>query len=133
MLISSLLVVKDPSEAAMVNLYTLSPLLSPGFAKSGALVKDKFPESEIVNNELSVPDLDKLTSSPSASLVEISKTFVWPLVTSISVTRSLKIGALSFKFVIVTENSGDVAVSDPSDATTFNLYILSLFESVGIS
>ena len=37
------------------------------------------------------------------------------------------------EFVIVTENSGDVAVSDPSDATTFNLYILSLFESVGIS
>ena len=75
----------------------------------------------MLNNELSVPPFDKDTSSPSASSVDMSKTLDCPFVTSILVNRSTNVGALSFKFVIVSINSGDVAVRDPSDATTFNL------------
>ena len=50
--------------------------LKAGFAKSGAEVKDRLPESEIVKTELSVPAFDSVTSSPSASFVVISNTFV---------------------------------------------------------
>ena len=91
-------------------------------------MNDKFPESEILNNELSVPLLDKVTSSPSASVVDISTTFDWPFVTSILVDRSTNVGALSFMLVIVTVNSGDVADNSPSVAMTFKLYMLSPFE-----
>ena len=96
-------------------------MLSPGFAKSGAEANDKFPESEIVNKELSIPLLDKVTSSPSASIVDISTTLDWPFVTSILEDRSTNVGALSFRLVIVSVNSGDVADNSPSEAITFKL------------
>ena len=108
-------------------------MLSLGFEKSGGEVNDKLPESDIVNNDASSPLLDKETSSPSASSVVMSRTLDWPLVTSISVTRSTKIGALSFTFVIVIINSGDVEENSPSVAIIFKLYTLSPFESDGFS
>ena len=46
------------------------------YLTSKAELKDRLPESEIVKAELSVPAFDSVTSSPSASVVEISKTFV---------------------------------------------------------
>ena len=84
-------------------------------------MNDKFPESEILNNELSVPLLDKVTLSPSASVVVISTTLDWPFVTSILVERSTNVGALSFRLVIVSMNSGDVVENSPSVAITFKL------------
>ena len=79
-------------------------------------MKDKLPESEISNNELSVPAFDKLTSSPSSSFVVTSNTFVWPLVTSILVERSTNVGALSLIFKISIDIKDDVIDISPSDA-----------------
>ena len=74
-------------------------------------MKDRLPESEIVKTELSVPAFDSVTSSPSASVVKISKTFVWPLVTSTLVERSTNVGALSLRlFKISIDIKDDVSI-----------------------
>ena len=67
----------------------------------------------------SVPNTVKETSSPSASFVVTSKTFICPFVTSTLSDRSIKTGSLSFIFKIVTEKSGEVEVRFPSEAITF--------------
>ena len=45
-------------------------------------MKDKLFESEILNFELSVPEVVRITLSPSASEIEMSKTLLCPFVTS---------------------------------------------------
>ena len=81
-------------------------------------MKDKLPESDIVKAELSVPAFSNVISSPSASVVAISNTFVWPFVTSTLEERSTNIGALSFRLFMLTRTFGEVADKDPSFATT---------------
>ena len=80
-------------------------------------MKDKLPESDIVKAELSVPVFANVISSPSASVVVTSNTFVWPLVTSTLEERSTNIGALSFRLFTATRTFGEVADKDPSFAT----------------
>ena len=89
--------------------------------------------SKTENNAASVPIFPRLTSSPSASDVEISKTFVCPFVTSTLVARLTNTGALSFKLLTEINIFGEVAVNEPSLAITANEYILSSSESVGFS
>ena len=96
----------------------MSPSLSVGFAKSGAELNDRLPELEIAKAELSVPAFDKVTSSPSASVVVISNTFVCTLVTYTLVERSTNVGALSLRLFMLTRTFGEVADKDPSLATT---------------
>ena len=111
----------------------MSPFWSEGFAKSGAVAKDKESESEITKAEASSPVRLKDISSPSASVTTISKTFIWPFVTSTSSCRSTNTGLLSLRLRIMTLNSGDIVCSDPSEATTFKTYTLSPSESIGSS
>ena len=84
-------------------------------------MKDKLFESEILNLELSVPEVVSVTLSPSASEIEISKTLLWPFVTSTLVSKSTKIGALSLRLLTTTDITDVVIGTVPSVAETKKL------------
>ena len=80
-------------------------------------MKDKLFESEILNLELSVPEVVSVTLSPSASEIEMSKTLLCALL----VGKSTKVGALSLILLTTTDITDVVMGTVPSVAVTKKL------------
>ena len=83
----------------------------------------KVPEKVVPDKEVALPirgNVSNTEPSPngSASVVEISKTFVWPLVTSTLVERSTNVGALSLRLFMLTRTFGEVADKEGREILT---------------